>query len=143
MLNEPEPNFIKMCDLILAQNLQCEEHQVTTSDGYVLNQFRVRKAGTPEGAKAVFLMHGLFSESTTWAVHGAQSLSVVLANQGYDVWVGNNRGNVYGRRNVKSLTTDKFFDYSFYENAKYDLITQFDFAYKNSGSKKMTYVGHS
>lgn len=88
-------------------------------------------------------MHGLFSESTTWAVRGSQSLSVVLANQGYDVWVGNNRGNIYGRRNTKSLTEEKFYDYSFYENGKYDLITQFDYAYKMTGSKKMSYVGHS
>lgn len=116
-------DLIEMCDLIRQEGLQCESHDVQTSDGYILNLFRVTHENTPSNAKAVFLQHGLFSASTTWAVRGNLSLAHVLADHGYNVWVGNNRGNIYGRRHIRLnpiLNSQKFFDYSFYENGKYD-----------------------
>lgn len=70
----------------------------------------------------------------------------MLANEGYDVWVGNNRGNVYGRKHAKydvRRDAPKFFDYSFYENGKYDTAAQIDFALQMSGQPKITYIGHS
>lgn len=71
-----------------------------------------------------------------WVVRGSQSLAVVLASQGFDVWIGNNRGNIYGRINLKfdpKRDADEFFDYSFYENAKYDMIPQIERALEISG----------
>lgn len=81
----------------------------------------------------MFIQHGLFSESTTWVIRGKESLAITLANEGYDVWVSNNRGNIYGRKHVKydpNKDARKFFDYSFWENGKYDLTTQLDYALK-------------
>lgn len=75
-----------------------------------------------------------------------KSLAVTLANQGYDVWAGNNRGNIYGRRHVKYdawSDSEEFFDYSFYENGKYDTAKQVEFALQTSGHSKLTYIGHS
>lgn len=70
----------------------------------------------------------------------------MLAEQYYDVWVGNNRGNVYGRRNKKydaAKNSKEFFDYSFYENGYYDTRTQVEYALSATGHSKLTYVGHS
>ena len=116
-------DVIMMCDLIKSEGLSCDQHQIQTTDGYLLQLFRVKNVNTPAGAKPVFLQHGLFSESSNWAIRGEQSLVNVLANQGYDVWVGNNRGTVYGRENINFNIKDNsntFFDYSFYDNAMYD-----------------------
>ena len=93
-----------------------------------------------------FLQHGLFSDATTWVLHGAQSLSVVLAQAGYDVWLGNNRGNVYSRHNthldpVKDYT--QFFDYSFYELGKFDAPAQINYVLRQTGKSKLSYIGHS
>ena len=69
-----------------------------------------------------------------------------MANAGYDVWFGNNRGSKYSRKHV-SLNAEKdyakYFDYSFYELGKYDAPTQIDFVIKKTGHKKISYIGHS
>ena len=72
----------------------------------------------PRAAKPVFIQHGFVSDSTTWVVHKEKSAAIVLAKAGYDVFVGNNRGNYFGRKHLRldpDLDGEEFFDYSFYE----------------------------
>jgi len=86
----------------------------------------MRSKNTKSGAPVVFLQHGLFSDSNTWVVHGQKSLSVTLANRGFDIWFGNNRGNLYSRKNTHIDPVrdyQLFFDYSFYELGMYDVPT--------------------
>jgi len=69
-----------------------------------------------------------------------------MAREGYDVWVGNNRGNQYTHTNNKiDWKTDPkaFHDFSFPDLGKYDLPVQIDLALKTSGQEKLTYVAHS
>jgi len=70
----------------------------------------------------------------------------MLANIGYDVWLGNNRGNKYSRSHI-SLNPDKdknFWNYSYHEMGKYDLPAMIDFIQLTTRSnRKITYVGHS
>ena len=47
-----------------------------------------------------------------------------MANQGFDVWLGNNRGNKYCRKHKALKIHDdaqKFYDYSFTELGDYDI----------------------
>jgi len=69
-----------------------------------------------------------------------------LAREGYDVWVGNNRGNLYTHENNKIdpvKDPKAFHDFSFPNLGKYDLPVQIDLVLKTSGQEKLTYVGHS
>ena len=59
-----------------------------------------------------------------------------MLRDGWDVWVGNNRGNIYSRHNTKLSPEDnpkEFYDYSFYEMAKYDLPAMVDGILETTG----------
>ena len=91
------------------------------------------KQGGKGLGQPVFLQHGLLSSSADWLLSGPEKgLAFILADLGYDVWLGNARGNTYSRRHVK-MTNDEtaFWDFSWHEMAKYDIPAEIDFIYKN------------
>ena len=93
----------------------------------------------------MLMMHGLISSSECWLLNRRNvSLAYILHDAGFDVWLGNVRGNKYSRRHV-SLTPDdkRFWEFSFDEMAKYDVPATVDFVLKATGKKKLDYVGHS
>jgi lysosomal acid lipase/cholesteryl ester hydrolase len=99
-----------------------------TPDGYHLTIFHVWHH-TSKG-QPVFFQHGILSSADTWMMNKEKSPAFVAAKAGYDVWLGNNRGNKYSRGHDKwDPATDQkeFFDYSFYELGMYDAPTQIDF----------------
>lgn len=80
------------------------------------------------------------------ANHETKSLPFILANLGYDVWLGNNRGNKYSRAHLKyNPNKDKeFWNYSFHEMGLYDLPAMIKHIQKTRNSEeKITYIGHS
>ena len=47
----------------------------------------------------------------------------MLASAGFDVWLGNNRGTRYSRKNTRlnpDTDASEFFKYSFFELGQYD-----------------------
>ena len=52
-----------------------------------------------------------------------KSAAFIAANAGFDVWLGNNRGNKYSLMHKKydPAYDEKFWDHSFIEYAKYDI----------------------
>jgi len=78
-----------------------EEHVVLTKDGYLLGLHRLpsqkgeqrTSPGTTTGKPVVYLHHGLLMNSEIWVclTDAQRSLPFVLVEQGYDVWLGNNR----------------------------------------------------
>ena len=119
------------------------EYEVVTEDGYHLKMFRIRNdkvsqlKATDEQAPVVFLQHGLFSSADCWIANNADvTPAFQFARDGYDVWLGNNRGNKHSRKHDTLDPEDnesEFYNYDFQELGLYDLPAQIDYARKATG----------
>lgn len=48
------------------------------------------------------MQHGLFDSADAWVANTKETApAFVFARLGYDVWLGNNRGNEFSRKNTK------------------------------------------
>ena len=82
---------------------------------------------------------------STWLVNlPTESLAFILADAGFDVWLGNNRGNTYSRSHVNYTTDDvEFWDFSFHEMGIYDLPAEINYILNATSETSIGYVGHS
>jgi lysosomal acid lipase/cholesteryl ester hydrolase len=145
-------------EYITAKGYLAEEHFVTTPDGYILGLHRVPATNqSNDGADVgkpnedaprcpILMIHGFMhsSEALTIRQNIADSLPLVLSNAGYDVWLGNNRGNRYSHKHVhKKPNSDEFWDFSLDDMARYDLPTMIDYVLAQTGSPSLTLIGFS
>ncbi|KAI4500663.1 hypothetical protein M0802_004255 [Mischocyttarus mexicanus] len=71
-------------------------------------------------------------------------LAFLLADEGYDVWVGNYRGNTYSRSHVNMTTDDpNFWKFSYHDMGLYDIPQSIDYILNYTKSKKLFFIGHS
>jgi len=106
---------------------------VQTEDGYLLTLFRIPgRKGDKSSKPPVFFQHGILDSADGWVVHKRdKSPAFVAADAGYDVWLGNSRGNKYSRRHVEfNPAQSRFWNYDWQEMGKYDLIANLDYIKK-------------
>ena len=134
---------------ITSHGYPVEEYKVTTPDGYILTLFRipngVKNATTYGNKEPVFVQHGLMSSAMDFLVTGPdRALGFVLADAGYDVWLGNTRGSSYSRTH-RDLNPDErqYWQFSWHEIGERDLPTMINYVLMKTGYKKLHYVGHS
>ena len=146
-----EPDcYRNITQMIESKGYPWEEHKVITSDGYILGVYRIPHGrNTQRGAKPgppVLLQHGLLDSATTWVMnYPDQSLGFILADAGYDVWLGNMRGNRYSRAHVKYNPDhdEAFWDFSYDEMSSIDLPTMIYYILNATQHTKVGYAGHS
>merc|ERR1712123_243854 len=84
---------------------------------------------------------------TDWVMSTpAKGLGFILADAGYDVWLGNYRGNTYSR-NHTFLNPDQqregFWDFTWDEMGHYDLPAMVERVLELTGESELFYAGHS
>ncbi|KAL1501107.1 hypothetical protein ABEB36_006494 [Hypothenemus hampei] len=137
-------NNFRNTQLIKRRNYPVEEHQIDTSDGYVLKSFRIPNPNQP--GEVALIVHGLASSADDWITVGDSALPYYLNDNGFDVWLFNARGTRHSRKHRK-LDPDKdastFWNFSWDEIGLYDLPATINYILKITGKDKLYYVGHS
>ncbi|MCJ1277351.1 cholesterol esterase [Puttea exsequens] len=147
-------DFVDLCGLF---GYYAEEHVVQTGDGYLLGLHRLcwRKGeedvrvNAGEGSvqkRAVYLHHGLLMNSEVWVCMTEQQrcLPFILVEKGYDVWLGNNRGNKYSKKSTRfSPSSNSFWDFSMDQFAFHDIPDSIDYVLATTSQPSLSYVGFS
>nr|TKW32055.1 hypothetical protein SEVIR_2G145500v2 [Setaria viridis] len=120
---------------------------VETGDGFLLSLQHIphgKNRVADNAGPPVFLQHGLFQGGDTWFINSnEQSLGYILADNGFDVWIGNVRGTRWSKGHSTLSVHDKlFWDWSWQDLAEYDLVAMLSYVYTVTQSK-IFYVGHS
>lgn len=154
---EPHPDAaLTTCEIVRVRGLKCDEYQVPTSAGYVLTLHRIRPLlGVPLFRKPVLIQHGLTGTSLNFVISSehfsadprsgvGHNLGLELARHGYDVWLSNNRGSHFSMRHLKFNSSDsRFWNFTFDDIAREDMPSVMDYVLGVTGSRKLSYIGHS
>ncbi|EEB09972.1 Lipase 3 precursor, putative [Pediculus humanus corporis] len=144
--------FLFLCrfppELVTKYGYPVETYTTTTEDGYLLTLYRI-----PYGKncrqlmlkRPVLLQHGLLSSAFDFLITGPKkALGYILADNCFDVWLGNNRGNSLSRRHQSLKPTNAtFWKFTWHEMGKYDLPALIDFILEKTQQKSLHYIGHS
>ncbi|XP_049528890.1 lipase member K-like [Dermacentor silvarum] len=147
-LSSPQPLG---SELIVSKGYPVEEHTVVTTDGYILRIQRIpRGRNEPVVLDAnyskpvVLVMHALAVTSADFVINfPEQSLGFILADAGYDVWLGNLRGNEYTSHLTYKKTDPMFWRFSFDEMIMYDTPTMIDAVLARTNNTRLLYIGFS
>jgi len=133
--------------MIARMGYPSETHTVVTEDCYILEMHRIPhgKGQTKANSKTILLVHGVLGSSADWVMGiPEKSLGYILADAGYDVWLGNMRGNTYSRAHCElDPNSLEFWNFSFDQIGQYDLPAMIDTIQQVSGAEKIFYGGHS
>ncbi|KAJ6646747.1 Lipase 3 [Pseudolycoriella hygida] len=144
--------FSTTCELVRRRGYPCEIHRFINSDDYILEMHRIPGSPlnpTKPGKTVAYLQHGVLDSSAAWVLMGKQALGYMLADLGYDVWLGNVRGNRYSRQHIRNDPDGgrgnrrSFWDFSWHEIGMVDIPDMIDYISSRTGQQRMHYVGHS
>ncbi|KAJ8646132.1 hypothetical protein MRB53_007880 [Persea americana] len=139
-----------LCESVVTPHgYPCKEYKVTTGDGYILSLHNIPRGrlekGIEEGKRQpVLLQHGVLMDGMTWLLGNPdESLGYILADSGFDVWIGNTRGTQYSL-NHQYLDPKKkaYWAWSWDELVEHELPAIVGFVHSQTG-QKIHYVGHS
>ena len=147
-------DFVELCELY---GYLAEEHVVQTGDGYLLGIHRLahrrgeedQRVNAGPGSvekKVVYLHHGLMMNSEVWVclTEKERCLPFLLVEQGYDVWLGNNRGNKYSKKCLHYGPTDtRFWNFSMDQFAFHDIPDSINYILDTTYQPSLSYIGFS
>uniref|UniRef100_A0A0M3INM6 Abhydro_lipase domain-containing protein n=1 Tax=Ascaris lumbricoides TaxID=6252 RepID=A0A0M3INM6_ASCLU len=138
-------------EIITYYGYPVEHHTTITADGYHLVLHRIphgnKESNTTKNRRrpVVFLQHGFVGSSAVWLMNPpSQSAGFVFADAGFDVWMGNTRGNTYSFKHNSLTRNDReYWKFTFDEVSYYDLEAMIDKVLNVTRQTHVYYVAHS
>ena len=129
--------------LVLSKGIPFEASAVVTEDGYILQMHRLPRKNSR--GFPVLILHGLLQASDYFLLDSRnQSLPFILWDAGFDVWLGNNRGNKYSRRHLELRPNDpRFWKFSMDQMGRFDIPAMVEHILAVTRKKKINFIGHS
>uniref|UniRef100_A0A182X8C8 Partial AB-hydrolase lipase domain-containing protein n=1 Tax=Anopheles quadriannulatus TaxID=34691 RepID=A0A182X8C8_ANOQN len=152
---QEEDAYLTVPQLVWKYGYEIEIHEVQTEDGYLLDLYRIagRRAASgqpplrPHRNAPIFLMHSLLSSCADWVLMGpGRALAYLLADAGFDVWMGNARGTRYSRKHLHhdpDARAGEFWNFSWHEIGLYDVRALIDHVLNATGAARLHYGGFS
>lgn len=110
-----------------------ESYTVVTDDGYISEMYRIPGKLTELGSDihkpAVLMMHGYLCDMQFWLANDADlAPPFTLVDAGYDVWLGNNRGNRFSQTHTTlNKSQAEYWDFNFVNMGLHDTPSFIDF----------------
>lgn len=150
-IGKEDPDAFQSFDFLADKyGFTSEEHHVTTKDGYKLMMHRIpgmKNEAMGDGPKpAVLLVHALASSSFQWIFNDPEvAPAFVLARAGYDVWLANNRGNMFslGHEKLDAKKDRSYWYFTWEEMGTFDVPAMIDHITDTTGVESVSYIGHS
>ncbi|XP_017143217.1 lipase 3-like isoform X1 [Drosophila miranda] len=136
-------------EILASYNYPVEQHSVETTDNYILKLVHIPNSPNATNAQSpkpvVFIMHGMSGSSDAYLLIGpSDGLPYLLADAGFDVWLGNSRGNTYSRLHKYMDPKHKsFWNFSWHEMGTRDLPASIDYVLDRTCQRSLHYVGYS
>ena len=151
--NEPDFNF-NAKQMIEFRGFNYEAHKVVTQDCYILEMHRIiNPLNATANKPPILLQHGLEESSTSFLINSIggdlndkddRNLGFALAKRGYDVWLGNYRGNTYSKSHTIYSTRDpQFWKFTFDNHALQDLSAEIAYIQNRTNYDQIAYLGFS
>jgi pimeloyl-ACP methyl ester carboxylesterase len=127
-----------------------EAYKVRTEDQYILSTFHIlgKKGQVREGPSkgSVLCQHGDFGDGTWWMEQFTGTpFQLLLVDQGYDVWLGNNRGteDSLGHETLNATDDNDYWKFTWADMGLYDDTANVSLIKEKAGVDKVFYIGFS
>jgi pimeloyl-ACP methyl ester carboxylesterase len=143
--NTLEQEYDEVLELIERSGYEGKFSEVQTEDGYILGVHKINSRHKNTKKFPVFLMHGFLTTPISFFISTTKnSLPFMLADSGYDVFMGSRRGTKFSTKHRNFSTESKeFWNFTWHQIGFYDLKAMIDFTLSTTNTSKCFYVGYS